>query len=358
LLENRLPVVGEQIYIPQHAGGRMKQLGISDTFDASGVCQVKDINRNGCTSGQNVDLTYTCDTEGGSSGSPVVLYESNKIIGLHHCGGSCNGNMGVMINNIVDEIADHLIVVPTGAPVPTAAPEPTDKPSASPTGTCNGNFFRLIVKPDNYAAETGFTLKDDNDNDLMTLASTGVTLVANTEHVFDPVCLPAQEYEFTITDSYGDGVCCTYGEGFYKYTVDGTTVDKEGGEFGSSETTSFTVESSTSTPPPIPPSNPAISPPSQAPVCDYLLEMTVQVINGGQTSYELIDDTNTVVFSDSNVPTGTTATEAECLIEGIKYTYKITDTNVNAGNYVLMLNDKVLASGGEFEDYEKVTFRV
>ena len=123
-------------------------------------------------------------------------------------------------------------------------------------------------------------------------------------------------------------------------------------------TVESSVESSPSTPLPSSPSTPTISPPSQAPVCDYLLEMTVQVINGGQTSYELIDDTNTVVFSDSNVPPGTTAAEEQCLIEGIKYTYKITDTNVNASNYVLMLNDKLLASGGEFDNYEKVTFRV
>merc|ERR1712194_381476 len=95
---------------------------------------------------------------------------------------------------------------------------------------------------------------------------------------------------------------------------------------------------------------------SQAPVCDYLLEMMVQVL--GVTSYELIDDTNTVVFSGSPVPGTMIAKEAECLIEGIKYTYKITDTDVNAGYYTLMLNDKLLASGGEFDNYEKVTFRV
>jgi len=108
-IENRLPVVGEKIYIPQHAGGRMKQLGIVDTNSTpEKVCKVKSINQNGCTSGQNVDFRYTCDTEGGSSGSPVVLYESNKIIGLHHCGGACNGNMGVMINNIMNEISGYL----------------------------------------------------------------------------------------------------------------------------------------------------------------------------------------------------------------------------------------------------------
>merc|ERR1712048_1244988 len=162
---------------------------------------------------------------GGSSGSPVVLYESNKIIGLHHCGGGCNGNMGVMIKNIVDEIADDLITGPTAAPVPTVPP------TASPTGICYGNNFNLELKTDNYPAETQFTLQDGNNQVMMNLGSTGVTLSANTEYSFDPVCLPPQSYTFVITDSYGDGICCSYGEGFYKYTVDLTSISHEGGEF-------------------------------------------------------------------------------------------------------------------------------
>jgi len=107
-IEDRLPTVGEQIYIPQHAGGRMKQLGIVDTYQTDNKCKVKSINQNGCTSFQNVDFRYTCDTEGGSSGSPVVSYDTNKIIGIHHCGGGCGGNMGVMIKNILSEIRGDL----------------------------------------------------------------------------------------------------------------------------------------------------------------------------------------------------------------------------------------------------------
>jgi len=69
----------------------------------------------------------------------------------------------------------------------------------------------------------------DDNVVYMSKTSTGVTLGANTEHNFDPVCLSARGYTFTITDTYGDGICCTYGNGFYKYTVG--EVEKEGGEF-------------------------------------------------------------------------------------------------------------------------------
>lgn len=108
-LESRKPIVGEKIYIPQHAGARIKQLGLVDTRNSpQNDCKVLSINQNGCTSSSNVDLRYTCDTEGGSSGSPVVSFNSHKIIGLHHCGGGCQGNMGVMMSQIYPQISGYM----------------------------------------------------------------------------------------------------------------------------------------------------------------------------------------------------------------------------------------------------------
>ncbi len=46
-----------------------------------------------------------------------------------------------------------------------------------------------------------------------------------------PVCLDGGVlYEFSITDSYGDGMCCAYGEGGYSIVVDGDTI-ASGGDF-------------------------------------------------------------------------------------------------------------------------------
>merc|ERR1712048_204474 len=374
-LENRLPVVGEKIYIPQHAGGRMKQLGIVDTFQSDNLCKVLSINQNGCTSSQNVDMRYTCDTEGGSSGSPVVLYESNKIIGLHHCGGGCNGNMGVMIKNIVDEIADDLITGPTAAPVPTVPP------TASPTGICYGNNFNLKLKTDNYPAETQFTLQDGNNQVMMNLGSTGVTLSANTEYSFDPVCLPPQSYTFVITDSYGDGICCSYGEGFYKYTVDLTSISHEGGEFDANEETEFVVNSSPTSPPVTNPTSPPVTTPTSPPVttptsppvtnptsppgtCNTeLLKMILWIDSkSNETAYELKKEDNTLVFGDADLVGNQIITKEACLDEGEQYTFEITDQDgiccdSGAGSYTLTLNGELLAQGGEFSEYERIIFR-
>merc|ERR1712174_81065 len=72
-------------------------------------------------------------------------------------------------------------------------------------------------------------------------------------------CFSSGSYTFTIKDAFGDGICCSYGNGGYSVEVD----DKEvasGGQFGSSETKTFDVGSSSPT---IPPSTSApVSPPT------------------------------------------------------------------------------------------------
>ena len=54
------------------------------------------------------------------------------------------------------------------------------------------------------------------------------------------VCVATGCYDVTINDSYGDGICCAYGEGSYSITSDGNTL-VTGGEFVSTETTNFCV---------------------------------------------------------------------------------------------------------------------
>jgi len=46
------------------------------------------------------------------------------------------------------------------------------------------------------------------------------------------------QYEFTINDSFGDGICCGYGDGEYEVKKDGVVV-ASGSSFGSSESTKF-----------------------------------------------------------------------------------------------------------------------
>ena len=58
---------------------------------------------------------------------------------------------------------------------------------------------------------------------------------------------PENCYEFEIFDSYGDGICCEFGDGFYSLTADNGEVIINGGEFGGSEITEISIGEELST---------------------------------------------------------------------------------------------------------------
>jgi hypothetical protein len=135
-LDDQLASVGGQIYIPQHPYGWAKQLAIYSSLvvdEIDGFCH---INKRGsfgsCSSGSNIDLFYYCDTEGGSSGSPIISRATNKVVGLHKCGGCSNGNHATSAHLIRNQIDPNILSPP--APVPVAPPvdPPTTPTTPSP----------------------------------------------------------------------------------------------------------------------------------------------------------------------------------------------------------------------------------
>ncbi|CAJ1965177.1 unnamed protein product [Cylindrotheca closterium] len=143
-LDNRKPNVGENIYIPQHPGGLDKEIAIFDSHIGEGArCEIQTTNSETCFGRLNTgywDLSYSCDTKGGTSGSPVLSVDTHKVIGLHHCGGGCSiGNVAVPIYSIFNDIKEFLgpaeVVTPNPTPPPTPGPtqSPTPQPTQNPT---------------------------------------------------------------------------------------------------------------------------------------------------------------------------------------------------------------------------------
>ncbi len=100
--------VGEQIYIPQHARGQGKKIAIfsSEPTDG-GVCRISTLSAPPCFGSGFYDVGYMCDTQGGSSGSPVLSSTTDRVVALHHC--STCPNRGVPIGLVYDEIHDQLV---------------------------------------------------------------------------------------------------------------------------------------------------------------------------------------------------------------------------------------------------------
>eukprot|EP00808_Paulinella_micropora_P022407 g74689.t1 len=92
--------IGAELYIPQHPNGRAKEIALSTATDPF-KCDVYSMEPS-CSGGDYMDVGYMCDTEGGSSGSPVMLRATHKLVALHHCA-DCP-NRAVPIKLVLDDI--------------------------------------------------------------------------------------------------------------------------------------------------------------------------------------------------------------------------------------------------------------
>ena len=97
--------------------------------------------------------------------------------------------------------------------------------------TCPAGQKRVTIDvvADNYPNEISWTLKNASTN--TTIASGGSTGTS--------LCVPENACMiFTMLDSYGDGICCGYGNGAYTLTFDGTVI-ATGGNYTTQQQTTF-----------------------------------------------------------------------------------------------------------------------
>ncbi|CEG46518.1 serine protease v8 [Plasmopara halstedii] len=83
-LRSRGAVMNERVYVPQHPSGWGKRIAMKSD---SGFGTVSSLTMGGCAPNQ---VAYYLDTQGGSSGSPVLSWRDNAVVALHHCGGCPN----------------------------------------------------------------------------------------------------------------------------------------------------------------------------------------------------------------------------------------------------------------------------
>ncbi|NMM48983.1 endonuclease [Marinigracilibium pacificum] len=115
--------------------------------------------------------------------------------------------------------------------------QPGDSSTPPDTGGgCTDTQVTLSITTDNYGAETSWVLKNEDNGNTIDSGSD----FQNNETVVTDFCLGEGDYSFTIYDSYGDGICCFYGNGNYSLDSNNQTI-VTGGDFGSSETTYFTI---------------------------------------------------------------------------------------------------------------------
>ncbi|MBT8189169.1 MAG: zinc metalloprotease, partial [Bacteroidia bacterium] len=238
--------------------------------------------------------------------------------------------------------------------------------------SCNGTEVTMTIVLDNYPEETSWTLVDANGN---TVASAGpYSGVPAGSTVTETWCLPNGCYDYTINDSYGDGICCAYGNGSYTLTDENNNVLASGGAFGNSETTNFCLGSTAPTcsdgiqngnETGVDCGGPDCPPCSTCNGTDVTMTIVLDDYPG-ETSWELVDANGNTVASGgpySNMPAGGTVTESWCLADAC-FDYTIFDSYGDGiccaygnGSYTLTdENNNVLASGGSFGSSETTNF--
>lgn len=96
------------------------------------------------------------------------------------------------------------------------------------------DLISIDIQTDQYGFETSIALTDFNGQAELDIAG----FTDNTLSSFN-VCVPnGGVYSFTISDAYGDGICCDYGSGYYSISTCGELV-ASGGSFAESETVSI-----------------------------------------------------------------------------------------------------------------------
>ncbi|MEM7572891.1 MAG: T9SS type A sorting domain-containing protein [Bacteroidota bacterium] len=107
---------------------------------------------------------------------------------------------------------------------------------ACPPQTCTDVV--ITINFDNYPEETTWTITNAGGATVASGGPYGSQPDGSTLTITE--CLDDGCYDFRINDSYGDGICCAYGNGSYNVSVNGSSV-ASGGNFGSSETTNFCI---------------------------------------------------------------------------------------------------------------------
>lgn len=111
--------------------------------------------------------------------------------------------------------------------------------SCNPCG-CSGVEVTVTINLDNYPEETSWQISG-----VAGVVASGGTYPSAPDGstVTASECLADGCYTFTVFDSYGDGLCCSYGSGSYTVADASGTTYASGASFGSSESTDFCVSS-------------------------------------------------------------------------------------------------------------------
>ncbi len=171
--------------------------------------------------------SYYWDFGDGTSGYSNNATTTHQYNGSNNLFNVCLTTQDTLTTNCMDTYCDSLYIntVPTN---------------------CNQNEVILLIDFDRYSNETSWNITDTNG----VIVESGSNYTnGDTDSLVLNLCLPNGCFDLNFFDSWGDGMCCVYGQGGYQlldsnYNV---IVSSTGG-FTTTETTNFCVGGATPNP--------------------------------------------------------------------------------------------------------------
>ncbi len=111
-------------------------------------------------------------------------------------------------------------------------------------GAFNTPSVTLELQRDAYGSETSWSLLNVTTNTVVASGGSYSDTFPSLPALYTQSISVSLNncYRFTITDSVGDGICCTYGSGYYNLKTSTGDIIATGGSFTTQEVTSFSVQ--------------------------------------------------------------------------------------------------------------------
>lgn len=216
------------------------------TFGIDGGIEIVNLNVETC--GTNLSPVVRVQNFGSNTlTSATISYniDGGAATNINWTGSLTNGqNQNVSLGNISSTSGNHVFTVSLLNPNGQTDQEPSNNNASSPfemASNYNTNSVVFRLQRDNYGSETTWTLT--NTAGGAPLYSGGpYTNQVNPPLITQNWTLPSgQCYIFTINDADNDGICCSWGNGFYDIKTPTGDIIAQGGAFGSTESKRFSI---------------------------------------------------------------------------------------------------------------------
>lgn len=194
-----------------------------------------EVTNYGSTTVTSFDLTYDIDAIG-----PQVFNWTGTL--------ATSASTTITLPQMNTTFGAHTFNAATSNPNLSTDQNPGNDAMASPFTAIQGNYMTLTVTIDQYGSETTWRVLDGGGVPVATGGPYVDLGGPGTQVYVENFCLPNGCYDLEFNDSYGDGMCCAYGNGGYTLEDDFANVLVTGGTFTNQEVTNFCVPQAPSPP--------------------------------------------------------------------------------------------------------------